>query len=318
MLALDAISLASAIVQFVDFSAKLVIEAKDFVNAAGDALPQNADLAAQAKRSDELAEVISGLMLQAQPLNKTEEAMRHLVQKCHDEANGLATLLETLKPKLKPDGTKSLSRAIFSGIRSKYKRSEIDARRERLEGLQKQLGDQLLYSIRDSQMKEFAEVKELIANKGADGVATILTLKDQMLDCFASIQHAVEAQEAQLSRIEGMLLTDRDRSLASEIVDGLAYAVMTSRREKIEDHHQETFGWIFSETETPFKRWLADSGGIFWVSSEAGSGKSTLMKFLRTQSATERALQGWGLGKTLLILKHFFWVAGSPLQKTME
>ncbi|TKA79207.1 hypothetical protein B0A55_03952 [Friedmanniomyces simplex] len=140
-----------------------------------------------------------------------------------------------------------------------------------------------------------------------------------MVDCFASMQHAVQAQEAQLSRIEGMLPSDRDRRLVSEIVDGLAHAVMSSRRKKIEDHHQETFGWIFSETETPFKRWLADSGGIFWVSGEAGSGKSTLMKFLRAQSATERVLQGWSLGKTLLILEHsFFWVAGSLLQKTME
>jgi len=66
-----------------------------------------------------------------------------------------------------------------------------------------------------------------------------------------------------------------------------------------------------------FAEWLRAGRGIFWVSGKAGSGKSTLIKFLTDHEQTEKLLNEWA-PKTCIIGSHFFWNAGTSLQKSQE
>lgn len=57
--------------------------------------------------------------------------------------------------------------------------------------------------------------------------------------------------------------------------------------------------------------WLQGSGGLYWVSGKAGSGKSTLMKWLIEEGRTTKLLELWAGNKRLLIADCFLWSSES-------
>jgi hypothetical protein len=63
------------------------------------------------------------------------------------------------------------------------------------------------------------------------------------------------------------------------------------------------------------QQWLQSSNDIFWIYGKAGSGKSTLMKFLFEHEQTRVHLDTWAHGK-VTIAASFFWSAGSDLEKS--
>lgn len=69
-----------------------------------------------------------------------------------------------------------------------------------------------------------------------------------------------------------------------------------------------------------FLSWLRTGNGVFYCSGKAGSGKSTLMKFLAHESRTRDELSCWSRsqGKTLILSHFFFWSSGTPLQRSLE
>lgn len=69
-----------------------------------------------------------------------------------------------------------------------------------------------------------------------------------------------------------------------------------------------------------FLKWLRTEDGIFYCSGKAGSGKSTLMKFLAHERRTREELSFWSRAKekTLILSHFFFWSSGTPLQRSLE
>jgi hypothetical protein len=62
--------------------------------------------------------------------------------------------------------------------------------------------------------------------------------------------------------------------------------------------------------------WLQSSNDLFWIYGKAGSGKSTLMKFLFEHEQTRVHLDNWAHGN-VTIAASFFWSAGSDLEKSI-
>ncbi|EXJ81430.1 hypothetical protein A1O3_07722 [Capronia epimyces CBS 606.96] len=67
-----------------------------------------------------------------------------------------------------------------------------------------------------------------------------------------------------------------------------------------------------------FADWLQFGRGVFYISGKAGSGKSTLMKFLSRQDRVKENLQRWAGGKKLVFAQFFFWSSGNKLQMSVE
>jgi hypothetical protein len=89
--------------------------------------------------------------------------------------------------------------------------------------------------------------------------------------------------------------------------------------------HAKTFSWIFGpETKDgspfdSFPKWLTSGNDLFWISGKPGSGKLTLIKYLRTYTETERMLNEWARGHPLIVVNFFFWnAAGQSLQKSQQ
>ncbi|KAL1870896.1 hypothetical protein Daus18300_004985 [Diaporthe australafricana] len=112
----------------------------------------------------------------------------------------------------------------------------------------------------------------------------------------------------------GRLLDGKKQS----ILKSLSFSQLVDRESVIPTAHQQTFEWMLAEvTDQNFVEWLRHESCTFWVSGKAGSGKSTLMKFLTEHSRTQQILAEWADGD-LVIAKHFFWRPGTPLQKSQE
>ena len=117
--------------------------------------------------------------------------------------------------------------------------------------------------------------------------------------------------------------TDFSR-IVRPILDALHFRTINEREEVIDPAYRKTFDWIWkmpdnkSQGYTSFSKWLRPGTGIYWINGKAGSGKSTLMKYIRRHSQLRQCLQSWsGSHKQLMIASFFFfWRAGTKLQKT--
>ncbi|KUJ15134.1 uncharacterized protein LY89DRAFT_587891, partial [Mollisia scopiformis] len=62
--------------------------------------------------------------------------------------------------------------------------------------------------------------------------------------------------------------------------------------------------------------WLGAQSEVFWIKGKAGSGKSTLMKFLSNHPETLNHLRAWAGNQQLITARFFFWNSGTALQKS--
>jgi hypothetical protein len=100
----------------------------------------------------------------------------------------------------------------------------------------------------------------------------------------------------------------------------------------IVDAQYETFDWVFEPARykfdqdqiqdggdfSAFAEWLRHRNGVFWISGKPGSGKSTLMKFLSQHPDTTKILSDWASFNDCITAHHYFYTAGTHLQKSCE
>lgn len=67
-----------------------------------------------------------------------------------------------------------------------------------------------------------------------------------------------------------------------------------------------------------FLKWLRSGDGIYHISGKAGSGKSTLVKFLCQELRLINELEQWVGDKKLVFASFFFWASGDRLQRSLE
>lgn len=131
----------------------------------------------------------------------------------------------------------------------------------------------------------------------------------------ASRGHRHSIAESTKERIE--------RRCEERILETLWFRRMNDRQESLASGHQKTLQWALEPPSQNYpwddlSDWLRHDSGIYWVSGKAGSGKSTLMKYLFHHDTTESLLSEWTKGQSLSIYHFFFYNLGTSLQKTQE
>lgn len=105
------------------------------------------------------------------------------------------------------------------------------------------------------------------------------------------------------------------------VLKSLAFRNSVARHDAIPEAHKQTFSWIFSDaantnTSSSLMTWLEKGNGIFWVSGKPGAGKSTLMKYIADHDRTRDALACWSAPKQAVLVSHYFWCAGTNMQRS--
>jgi len=116
---------------------------------------------------------------------------------------------------------------------------------------------------------------------------------------------------------------DRFSPLSTKVLAALHYRGLQSRFSDTAIAHHDTYEWIFEAPEearrwSHFAEWLRSGNSLYWISGKAGSGKSTLMKYICSNLETTQLLEFWRDGSTLLQARFFFWAAGHTLQSSHE
>ena len=134
----------------------------------------------------------------------------------------------------------------------------------------------------------------------------------------------------QSTKLSSIISTVSDMTKEQKILDSLHFRYIKVRQSDIPEAHAKTFNWIFGAsggsandppTHIRFTEWLSqkhNQQGIYWIAGKAGSGKSTLMKFLCNHERTKSALQKWAGTNGLLTASYFFWNSGTSMQKSQE
>ncbi|RSM13510.1 hypothetical protein CDV31_005808 [Fusarium ambrosium] len=114
-----------------------------------------------------------------------------------------------------------------------------------------------------------------------------------------------------------------DHRCTKSILSTLWFRMIDDRRETITDAHRKTFRWALKPPacDQPWddlSHWLRAGTGIYWISGKAGSGKSTLMKYVSSATKTKTLLSEWAGDSPCTMVDFFFWYLGTPEQKTQE
>ncbi len=141
---------------------------------------------------------------------------------------------------------------------------------------------------------------------------------------------------------------DRERA-QSLFVAFLQYDGMIDRESRIATAHESTFQWVFQDKHfkgrqsqvarwSNIREWFESDDQLYWITGKAGSGKSTLMKYLcsptaemaRTTGGQEklkfdiarercrchRFLKKWVGPSKLVVASFYFWNSGMEVQMT--
>jgi hypothetical protein len=124
---------------------------------------------------------------------------------------------------------------------------------------------------------------------------------------------------------------DKTHILEEFFLEKLAFKAMKDREEEVSPAHRATFEWIFETSSnddsqsksnmtstTQFASWLSssDASGVYWINGKAGSGKSTLMRYIWQHQKTTHFLNKWASDKPLVSAAFYFWTSGTPEQRS--
>ncbi|KAI7497556.1 hypothetical protein KC367_g5763 [Hortaea werneckii] len=291
-----ALGAVAAIFQLVDFGTKVLAKTYEISQSGADALVENVTIELWVtdleKVANELAippTAIHGL----RPQDQSE--LEALITACRPLCKDLLAALKCLK--LTPSTTSPKWDALRKGVRSVLGENKLASLQRQLDYIRSQITLRLLSMLRHGDLSE----SSVLSQSKLSELSATHSLELQQ------IRDAIKAMQNQHSEI-----------IQDAILQSLLFPQFGDRRKAITEAHAHTFEWIFGEGSTGFKNWLCEEDGIFWISGKAGSGKSTLMKFLARHPMTETLLKQWTGDNRLVMANFYFWSTGHPLEKTKE
>jgi energy-coupling factor transporter ATP-binding protein EcfA2 len=115
-----------------------------------------------------------------------------------------------------------------------------------------------------------------------------------------------------------------NRMITQSILRRLKFHELADRRQQISEAHQTTLKWVFDADQmtkkgvSPFSNWLQNEDKIYWITGKAGSGKSTLMKFITGNPRTSRTFAQSHPDSSTMAVAFFFWNSGTNMQMSQE
>ena len=170
-------------------------------------------------------------------------------------------------------------------------------------------------------LRELGCISQALENqdKRASRLAELEKCRHEVLEKAERIVGSMDqhgAVELLSSSFDKMSSQVRTINSCQRILRTLAFEEMNTRQENIAQAHASTFDWIFRNPKLDFTDWASAKDGLFWITGKAGSGKSTLMKYIVEDPRTQRLLEKWAGDHEVTTAHYFFWNAGTEMQKS--
>ncbi|KAL8992069.1 MAG: hypothetical protein Q9169_007398 [Polycauliona sp. 2 TL-2023] len=352
----SSLGVASSIIQLVEFGGKLLAGTRELYNSVDGAIAANRELEVVTKDLNGICTGLS--IPPDRYLNKnagrSELALIPLAESCKKLGDELLSVLRILKVGNRGRKWATFRLAFLST----WKESKIRDYERRLGRYRSQIAINLTSMLRQSCNAKFLDdltaSHRRLEISGANAVAS---LRKDVLDSLRKFQagdgnHDYDCNSMSLLHLERQLsaLKEEARTLAKDlaVIKSLSFAAISERKARIREVHLNTFGWIFETQKSRTTKetsplpdwpltsvdyripavgtdsivnmmdWLETGDGVYWISGKAGSGKSTLMKFLHNHEKTTTALRSWAGEKQLVTANFFFWNMGTDLQKSQQ
>ncbi|KAN0101586.1 hypothetical protein V8E51_012096 [Hyaloscypha variabilis] len=319
--AFAALGIAANIAQFVDYARQLISGGKEIYSSLDGARDEHKALKVIIDDVKNLAYDYQPITAKPspQPSSPDEIAFRKLAAECEPLADKLLAILKDLEV---PNNTR------FRGLQTVRQTIRGAAKRRDIQELLRRITDidmRLRYRVsRVLEERHFSSITSAINTLTQENerlkMNTTGTLELLREDLLHTVKTPLMAQQndfhdlpTKLSSFikEGQMLVRRQA-----ILQTLLFEQMEQREENIKDAHKATLDWMFQKNGAKFMEWLETEEGIYWVRGKAGSGKSTLMKYICNHETTLEALGTWADGVPLFTASFFFWNAGFPMQKS--
>ncbi|KAK4542870.1 hypothetical protein LTR36_006059 [Oleoguttula mirabilis] len=292
--ALAAAGTVSGLMQIIDFSVKVLFNAAKLMqqDVPREAIP----LAQLGKQYATISQQIADSTSMRRPLNPQESNMHDLAEQCETASGELLEMLNNLRIDGNCSKAKRAGKATKVAAQAAWKKKDLEQKQQRVQHLNGLLGTAMLETLRTTQLAFHEELSE------------------QSREDTAAVLRAVKAAVDTVSNE-----AKRQQKKSARITRSLMFADMVRRRDDITTAYSATYEWAFDPGLTDLGRWLENGTGAFWISGKAGSGKSTLMKFLYKHEKTRRLCQAWaGHDTHVICAESYFWFLGSTLQRSVQ
>ena len=153
----------------------------------------------------------------------------------------------------------------------------------------------------------------------------LIDMYNKLEEVLAMHKKSLDASKIKALAEKGKNEVKRDMDVNNFVLASLRFPTIRHREEAICEAHQRTFSWIFGSCQqetantrpwSNFVDWLSEDGGIYWINGKAGSGKSTLMKYIRNHENTLKHLHSWASGTELQVARFYFFNGGNEDQRS--
>ncbi|KAI2631192.1 hypothetical protein GGS21DRAFT_168574 [Xylaria nigripes] len=335
------IGLVSGIISFIDFGLKVVSEAKHVRDSAHGTTAEihELDLIIDDVRCSN--DQVKRQQSSRAELSRDEARILAMVTECEKLVGELRQAINKVK---KRDGArfKTLESARVA-FHSLLKQDEIQILRSRLDNLDRQISknvESLLQKEQNSSiMVKLAEIEASQRKMHIQNVSKLDVIRNEILSLagqtqpYQQTQSGQQAQpgsgmraESQAERLISLKMQldmlQREQSNCSlqiQVLESLYFPELRRRWYQIRNAAQRSNQWIYDPRQTSFVSWLESQRKgdcFFYITGRAGSGKSTLMKFVYENPRTNQYLEKWAAGTKLCTASYYFWNQGTEKQKS--
>ncbi|PMD37906.1 hypothetical protein L207DRAFT_635353 [Hyaloscypha variabilis F] len=330
---LSALTVAAAVVQFVDYGTKIVSKGRELYKSVDGALSENIEFKTASGRLQRLSSTLQESLYQGQqgmhqrPLNECDQALDSICNSCIEFSKDLVTRLEKLK--VPGDSKHRKWGSLKQSIKSVWSEEKIEETATKLAKFRSELDTHVILSLRKQATDASLKMDERFTSLDTDMRKIIEILLDDRTAAIA-LHKSIEALSLSVKKEHEV--TRAARSVDEEdfckervelsLLESLRFETINYRHESIALAHRRTFEWIFRDPEPEgkpwrnFCQWLESGTGIYWINGKAGSGKSTLIRFILDDTRTRTHLKKWAKNGAVEFPTFFFWNSGTLDQRS--
>ncbi|KAL8784506.1 MAG: hypothetical protein Q9195_009016 [Heterodermia aff. obscurata] len=324
-----AFGIAANIIQFIDFSSKLFSTAYQIHESRNTITHKNQELETITNDLRKITGDLDGTLNkdhtgQHLSLSPNDLQLQQLATQCRSVCVELSEAVEKLKIHGKSSGWTTLRVA----LKSVWSERSIEDLQRRIEHFRQEL---ILGNCHADACSDHASESHISQSPRSNRIEGHTLDEHGLGEIFLDyIKQANSGRRTAVKKIGNgnqislMLYTKRHEDLKNKLLKSLHFSEMRHRHDKISETYEKTFQWIYGEPRpgekswTHFVQWLEGDGNLYWVTGKAGSGKSTLMKYIFNDARTIKHLETWTSGKRLVVAAFFFWNSGSDIEMSRD